>query len=101
MTPKRTRRTGASTTIGISLDPATKRALQRLAIERHGGNVSALVAEMTEAAVRQAAFEKAWKWYGGPDLTDAQRAEIDAEAEEGWKLARAHARKKSRRTKAA
>jgi hypothetical protein len=90
MKARKSRRAGASETIGVSLDPATKRKLKRLAAERHGGNVSALITAMTEEAVRQAAFERAWRWYGGPELTDEERARIDAELEEGWALARKH-----------
>ena len=74
--------------MGISIDAETKRALKALAKERHQGNVSALITEMTEATVRRAAFERAWQWYGGPDLSDAARALIDAQLEEGWRLAR-------------
>ncbi len=90
---------GATETIGVSLDAETKRRLKELAAEKHQGNVSALIAEMTEEAVRHAAFEGAWRWYGGPDLIQDARAAIDAEFEEGWELARKHAAKKKRRRK--
>ena len=101
MKPRKARRTGATETIGISLDARTKAALKRLAAKAHGGNVSALVSDMTALALRQAAFEKAWAWYGGPDPSDARRAEIDAEWEEGWTLARRHAAKRARGKSAA
>ena len=101
MTAKRKRRAGATETVGVSLDPTTKRKLKALAAERHDGNVSALIAEMTEEAVRQAAFERAWEWYGGPEPSEEARAKIDAELEEGWAHARKHAGKKPRRRKAA
>jgi hypothetical protein len=68
---------------------------------RHRGNVSALIAEMTEAAVRHAAFERAWQWYGGEEPSNAARAKVDAELEEGWALARQHAGKGPRRKTAA
>ncbi|MBI3203395.1 MAG: hypothetical protein IT377_20210 [Polyangiaceae bacterium] len=97
MKPKPRRRAGASETIGVSVDPETKRRLKALAQDRHGGNVSALIAEMTDAAVRAAAFERAWRWYGGPELTDAARARVDAELEDGWRLARKKARPRARR----
>ncbi|MBI2892336.1 MAG: hypothetical protein HYY06_02210 [Deltaproteobacteria bacterium] len=97
MTPKRKRRAGATETIGVSLDMETKRKLKELARERHQGNVSALITEMTEAAIRQAAFERAWRWYGGPEPSDGARNEIDRELEEGWALAR---RKNGRKTAA-
>lgn len=88
MKPKRKRRAGATQTVGVSLDAATKRQLKLLAKDKHRGNVSALISEMTEDAVRRAAFERAWRWYDGPEPTGAARARIDAELEEGWKLAR-------------
>lgn len=101
MNIRKRRRSGATETVGVSLDPGTKRKLKKLAAEKHHGNVSALIAEMAEGAVRQAAFEKAWTWYGGPDLTNEDRDRIDAELEEGWRLARKYAAKKKRRRKAA
>ena len=98
---RKRRRAGATETVGVSLDSGTKRTLKKLAAQKHQGNVSALIAEMAEEAVRQAAFEKAWAWYGGPKLTDEVRSSVDAELEEGWNLARKHAAKKKRRRRAA
>jgi hypothetical protein len=97
---KRRRRPGATETIGVSVDPETKRILKALADERHDGNVSALIAEMTAEAVRQAAFERAWRWYGGPDLTQSDRAKLDRELDEGWRHARGRGSKTRRRTAA-
>lgn len=96
MKVKRQRQTGASETIGVSVDAETKRKLKALAQEKHQGNVSALITEMTEDAVRRAAFERAWRWYGGAEPTAAARARVDAELEEGWRLARKKARAKPR-----
>jgi hypothetical protein len=62
--------------------------------------VSALITEMTEAAVRRAAFERAWHWYGGAEPTAQERARIDAGLEEGWRLARGRRRKKPSKTAA-
>jgi hypothetical protein len=56
---------------------------------------------MTEAAVRQEAFERAWRWYGGDEPSDAARAKVDADLEEGWALARQRAGKGFRRKTAA
>jgi|HubBroStandDraft_1064217.scaffolds.fasta_scaffold13352_8 hypothetical protein len=98
---KRARRAGATETVGVSLDVETKGKLKSLAKQRHQGNVSALIAEMTETAVRQAAFERAWRWYGGKELSGAARARIDGDLEEGWALARRHAGKRQRRKTAA
>lgn len=98
----RTRRAGASVTIGVSVDAATREKLKALAVEKHHGNVSALITEMTEDAVRKAAFERVWQWYGGPEPTAKERAKIDAQLDEGWTLARGQAQaKKARRRKAA
>lgn len=98
---KKPRRSGATETIGISVDPVTKRNLKELAARKHRGNVSSLVAEMTEAAVRHAAFERAWAWYAGAELTDNSRRNIDTEFEEGWEFARKHAKKRRRPDSAA
>ena len=59
--------------------------------------MSALITEMTAAAVRQAAFDRAWRWYGGSEPSKAVRTKIDAELEEGWSLARKHASKRAKR----
>jgi len=96
---KKTRRAGATETFSVSVDPETKRRLKALAQERHGGNVSALIAQLSVEGERQAAFERAWRWYGGPEPSREEAAAIRAEWEEGWKLARKV--KRSRRTKAA
>ncbi len=64
------------------------RHLKALAKELHDGNVSALIRDMTEREMRRAAFERAWRWYGGPLPDEATRAAIDAELEEGWELAK-------------
>jgi hypothetical protein len=98
---RKRRRRGATETIGVSIDRETKRALKTLAEEKHGGNVSALISEMTAEALRQAAFERAWRWYGGPEPDATTRAKLDAELDEGWKLARKHARRMQRRRTAA
>lgn len=97
MKSKKKRRSGASETIGISVDRATKQTLKKLAQERFDGNVSALVTEMTADAARRAAFERAWAWYGGPEPSATESAKIDRELDEGWR----HARKASRKRRAA
>jgi hypothetical protein len=101
MKRKKRRRSGATETIGVSIDPETKRALKALADEKHQGNVSALISEMTAEALRQAAFERAWRWYGGPEPDAKTRQKLDTEFEEGWKLARKHAARRQRRSTAA
>jgi hypothetical protein len=98
---KKRRRPGASETIGVSVDPRTKRTLKALAEARHGGNVSALISEMATEAVRRAAFERAWSWYGGSEPTEADRRRIDQELDAGWTHARRHPTKKKRTRSAA
>ncbi len=85
---KRSRRSGATETFSVSVDRGTKRTLKALAAEKHGGNVSALITELAIEGARQAAFDRAWRWYGGPDPSSDELSAIRAEWEEGWKLAR-------------
>jgi hypothetical protein len=85
---KKPRRAGATQTFSVSVDRQTKRTLKALARERHRGNVSALITELAREGERQAAFERAWRWYGGPEPTPEESAAIRAEWEEGWQLAR-------------
>jgi hypothetical protein len=96
---KRQRRAGATETFSVSVDRETKRRLKSLARQRHGGNVSALITELALEGEQHAAFERAWKWYGGREPTAEEAAAIEAEWEEGWQLARKA--KRSKRTKAA
>jgi hypothetical protein len=96
---KKKRRTGATETFSVSVDRETKRRLKVLAKERHAGNVSALITELSVVGERQAAFERAWQWYGGSEPTKEESAAIRAEWEAGWKSARKS--KKSRRTRVA
>ena len=96
---KKRRRAGATETFSVSVDRETKQRLKALAKGRHRGNVSALITELSLEGERQAAFERAWRWYGGPEATQQEARAIRAEWEEGWKLARKS--KKSSRTKAA
>lgn len=92
------RRAGITETFSVSVDTKTRERLKALAIERHEGNVSALITELAAEGERQAAFERAWAWYGGPEPTAAERAALHAEWEEGWQLARAKRPKTSAKT---
>lgn len=87
-TSKKRRRPGSTETFSVSVDRRTKLRLKTLANARHGGNVSALITELALEGERQAAFEEAWRWYGGPEPTLDEVASLRAEWEEGWKLAR-------------
>jgi hypothetical protein len=95
----RRRRAGATETFSVSVDPTTRRRLRELATARHEGNVSALITELALEGERQALFEEAWRWYGGPEPTTREVAALRREWEEGWGLARKA--KKARRNKAA
>lgn len=101
MKARKKRRQGASQTIGVSLPPETKRKLKELAKQRTGGNVSALITEMTEAAARHAAIGRLWAWAGLPEPTEAQNAAIDRQLEEAGILPRTRPAKRTRRKKAA
>ena len=92
MSAKRPRRAGATETFSVSVDRATKRRLKKLAEAKWGGNVSALITELSIEGERQAAFERAWQWYGGPEPTPEQSAALHADWQEGWKLARRHSK---------
>jgi len=94
------RRAGATETFSVSVDQTTKQRLKALAKQGHGGNVSALITELALEGERQAAFERAWEWYGGAEPTPKQSADLRAEWDEGWRLARKKAAK-PRRKKAA
>jgi hypothetical protein len=93
------RRAGATETFSVSVDRQTKQRLKTLAELRHSGNVSALITELALEGERQAAFDRAWAWYGGPEPTPEESAAIRSEWQEGWSLARKS--KKQKRKKAA
>jgi hypothetical protein len=93
---KRKRRPGATETFSVSVDRDTKKRLKALAEAKHHGNVSALITELSIEGERQAAFERAWQWYGGAEPTPAESAAIRAEWEEGWTIARKTKRPKGK-----
>lgn len=81
---KRTRRTGASETFSVSVDPETKRALRALAKQDFGGNLSALVTDLAEEARRRMAAGAYLRRHrmSAPTRTeaDAIQAELQREA---------------------
>ncbi len=97
---KKKRRAGATATFSVSVDLQTKKILKDRADRLHDGNMSALIAELGREAERRTAFERLKEWAGGSILTAEDRVKIDAELDEGWELARRHA-KKSRKKSAA
>jgi hypothetical protein len=80
---KKQRRTGATETFSVSVDPETKRALRALADSAFGGNLSALVTDLAEDARRRIAAGKYLRRHGVADATamegDAIQAQIDRE----------------------
>lgn len=72
-------RPGRTRTTSFSLDDATRRKLKALAARRHGGNVSALLAEFAEREARFLAAERYFEKYGVPPLTEGRLARIEAE----------------------
>jgi hypothetical protein len=80
-------------TISLSLDDATFTNLKALAIRRHGGNVSALLAEVAMREGKFAAAAAYFEKYGVPPLSSAAIERIEAE----W-LGTALPSKKRRRT---
>jgi hypothetical protein len=87
-------------TFSVAIEPELKAALVARAKQLHGGNMSELVAEMGRQALRLAALERMLERRGGSSLTPELAAEIDAEIEEGWRHARAHAVKQARKRRA-
>lgn len=80
---KKSRRTGATETFSVSVDPETKRALRAFADSEFGGNLSALVTDFAEEARRRMAAGAYLKRHGVRALTsadaDALLGEIDRE----------------------
>jgi hypothetical protein len=54
---KKPRRSGATETFSVSVDPETKQALRSLANRDFGGNLSALVSDLAEEARRRMAAD--------------------------------------------
>ena len=72
-------RLGRTRTTSFSLDEATRNNLRRLAARHHGGNVSALIAELAARETKLAAAEAFFERYGIPALSDERAREIEAE----------------------
>jgi hypothetical protein len=72
-------RPGRTKTTSFSLDPATLSSLKALAARRHGGNVSALLAEFASREAKLAAAEAYFEKYGVPPLDEEAIERIEAE----------------------
>ena len=76
---KKRRRTGASETFSVSVDPETKRALRALANQDFGGNLSALVTDLAEEARRRMAAGAYLRRHGISVPTKAEADLIEAQ----------------------
>ena len=92
---KRRARAGKTETFSVSVDPETKELLRGAAARWHDGNMSRLFTAVAHRLAEEAAFERAWTWYGGSLPTARETAEIDA-----W-IDRVTKKKKKRRGVAA
>lgn len=97
---KKKRRAGATETFSVSVDARTRALLKARANRLYDGNMSQLITELGREAEKRDAFERIREWAGGSVLSEDATTKIDRELEEGWKLARRHA-KKSRSKSAA
>jgi hypothetical protein len=71
-------RAGRTTTFSVSVDESTKAQLKAAADRLHGGNMSKLFSAVARRLSEDAAFDRAWTWYGGPIPTEVERQSIDA-----------------------
>jgi hypothetical protein len=72
-------RPGRTKTTSFSLDEATLKNLKALAVRRHNGNVSALLAEIAVREAKFAAAEAFFEKYGVPPLDEKTIERIEAE----------------------
>ena len=94
MKTKKRRRSGATSTFSVSVDPETKRALRALADSDFGGNLSAAITDLAEDARRRMAARAYTKRHG---FTVPTREEVEAiEAEIRREIASARRRSKRR-----
>lgn len=74
------KRAGITRKVSLSVNEADLALLKKRAKRLHGGNVSAVFAELIAEIKRQEAWERATAWYGEPIvLSDAERETIDRE----------------------
>ena len=75
-----TKRAGITEKVSLSVRKADLDLLKRRAKRLHGGNVSAVFAELIAEVRRREAWEKALRWYGRPlVMSDDERDAIDRE----------------------
>jgi hypothetical protein len=76
---RKQRRTGATETFSVSVDPETKQALRALADSAYGGNLSALVTDLAEDARRRMAAGNYLQRHGLPEVTSTEAAAIQTQ----------------------
>lgn len=98
------KRAGVTEKVSISLNRDDLAALKKRAKRLHGGNVSAVIAELAADARQLEAMNELVDWLGGPDLTDEDRVRLDremrGESPSPTKKSPSPARKKSKSRKA-
>src|SRR5262249_43504540 len=73
------KRAGRTAKVSISIDREDLKALKQRAKRLHGGNVSAVIAELAADARLLEGMSDLVEWLGGPSLTNEDRERIDAE----------------------
>jgi hypothetical protein len=74
------KRAGVTSKVSLSIHTEDLEMLRGRAKRLHGGNVSAVFAELIATIKRQEAWGKAVAWYGKPiALSDRERESIDRE----------------------
>jgi hypothetical protein len=74
------KRAGITRKVSLSVNRDDLALLKQRAKRLHGGNVSAVFADLIAEIRRREAWALAVDWYGGPiELTDSERSAIDHE----------------------
>ena len=73
------KRAGLTQKVSVSLSQSDLTALRKRAKRLHGGNLSATISELAADARLLEGMQELSDHLGGPSLTDADRAAIDAE----------------------
>jgi hypothetical protein len=95
-------RAGITEKISVSVDRADLSILRKRANRLHGGNVSAVIAEIIARAKEQEGLAELLDWLGGPaQMTAEEAADIDGELRGVPKTPKAPKTPKKRRRKAA
>jgi hypothetical protein len=75
-----TKRAGVTKKVSLSVNREDLAVLKKRAKRLHGGNVSAVFAELIAEIKRREAWDRAVAWYGGSlELSDEERAGVDRE----------------------